>query len=277
MLTAITRAVSPSIANCELTYLSRERIDATKAMQQQKDYERCLADLGLKVISLPPEPDFPDSVFVEDTAVVVDEVAVIPTMGARSRRREVETIAPVIADYRPLKFITGNGTLEGGDVVMVERQCYVGISTRTNVEGIAQLDSFLTPYNYQVIPMQVTGCLHLTTGFSYLGRQTVLANRSWVDLSEVRGFEIIDVHPEEPWAANALLIGGVVVLTASSRRTAAMLRERGFDVRTVDVSELEKAEAGLTCMSIIFDGSKKIPHDPTADSTEQNLTMSRGA
>ncbi|HEY0079192.1 MAG TPA: arginine deiminase family protein [Pyrinomonadaceae bacterium] len=277
MLTAITRAVSPAIANCELTYLSRQRIDATKAMQQQKDYERCLADLGLKVISLPSEPDYPDSVFVEDTAVVVDEVAVIPKMGAASRRREVETIAPVIADYRPLKFITGNGTLEGGDVVMVGRKCFVGISTRTNVEGIAQLDAYLSPYDYQVIPMRVTGCLHLTTGFSYLGRQTVLANRSWVDVSGVHGFEIIDVPPEEPWAANALLIDGVVILTASSSRTAAMLRERGFDIRTVDVSELEKAEAGLTCMSIIFDGSKKIPHTPTTDSTEHGLTMSHKA
>jgi dimethylargininase len=260
MLTAITRGVSPSFGNCELTFMSRQPIALQKAQRQQRDYEKLLTELGVEVISLPPEPNHPDAVFVEDTAVVVDEVAVVPTMGALSRRREVETIAPVLAGYRPLAFINHAGTLEGGDVVIIGRTCYVGVSTRTNLEGVAQLRGFLAPYDYEVIAVEVKHCLHLTTGCTYIGRDTVLANTSWVDVSPLRGLQIIDVSATEPWAANALLVGDVVVLTESSRLTAALLRERGFDIRTVDVSELEKAEAGLTCMSLIFDGSKRLPH-----------------
>lgn len=275
MLTAITRGVSLSFGNCELTFLSRQPIVVTKAVQQQRDYERCLSDLGVEVISLPPEPDYPDAVFVEDTAVVVDEVAVIPTMGVLSRRREVETVAPVLAGYRPLEFINHAGTLEGGDVTIIGRTCYVGVSTRTNLNGIAQLRDLLTPYDYEVIAVEVKQCLHLTTGCTYIGRDTVLANTSWVDVSPLRGLQVLDVAATEPWAANALLVGDVVVLPESSRLTAALLRERGFEIRTVDVSELEKAEAGLTCMSLLFDGSKRLPHSSTSeqDNSDSRLIM----
>jgi dimethylargininase len=258
-----------------LTFLARQPIVVSKAVQQQRDYERCLSDLGVEVISLPPEPDYPDAVFVEDTAVVVDEVAVIPTMGAVSRQREVETVAPVLAGYRPLEFINHTGALEGGDVIIIGRTCYVGVSTRTNLNGIAQLRAFLAPYDYEVIAVEVKSCLHLTTGCTYIGRDTVLANTSWVDVSPLRGLQFIDVAETEPWAANALLVGDVVVLPESSRRTASLLRERGFEIRTVDVSELEKAEAGLTCMSLIFDGSKRLPHSSTSeqDNSDSRLIM----
>jgi N-Dimethylarginine dimethylaminohydrolase len=252
MLKAITRGISPCIGDCELTYLERQEIDAEKAMQQQKSYEQYLSSLGLSVTSLPAEPTLPDAVFVEDTAVVVDEVAVITTMGAISRRPEVHSISPALAEYRPLEFINSTGTLEGGDVMRVNRTLYVGVSTRTNLDGIAQLRSILRPYDYLVTAVGVKHCLHFKTGCTYLGRNMILVNREWVDLSPFEGFEVIDVPVWEPWAANVLVVGNDLLVPASCPRTGELLQARGFNVHTINVSELEKAEAGLTCMSIIF-------------------------
>ena len=252
MLKAITRGISPCIGDCELTYLERQAIDAEKAMQQQESYERYLSSLGLSVTSLPAEPTLPDAVFVEDTAVVVDEVAVITTMGAVSRRAEVHTISPALAEHRPLEFINSSGTLEGGDVMRVNRTLYVGVSTRTNLDGISQLRSILGRYDYQVIAVPVKNCLHFKTGCTYLGRNMMLVNRAWVDLSPLEGFEVIDVPVAEPWAANVLVIENEVLVPASCPQTGELLQGRGFNVHTINVSELEKAEAGLTCMSIIF-------------------------
>ena len=252
MLTAITRRVSPCIGKCELTYLTRRPIDVRRARRQQQAYERLLSDLGLHVISLPAEQELPDAVFVEDTAVVTDEVAVVTTMGCTARRREVDSISPVLEKYRPLQSINGAGVLEGGDVVHVGRTLFVGISTRTNVNGISQLSKIVTPYGYEVRPVQVKGCLHLSTGCGFIGRNTILANPSWVDLSPFEGFEIINVSPSEPWSANGLTLADHVLISAASPQTAARVRERGFRVLTVDISEFEKAEGGLTCLTLIF-------------------------
>jgi len=252
MLTAITRRVSPCISNCELTYLTRRPIDFQRACEQQQAYERVLSDLGLHVISLPAEQELPDAVFIEDTAVVTDEIAVVTTMGCATRRREVESISPLLEKYRPIRSINGAGVLEGGDVVKVGRTLFVGISTRTNENGIAQLSEIVTPYGYEVRPVQVKGCLHLSTGCGFIGRNTILANPEWVDLAPFAGFDIIDVSPSEPWGANARMLADHVLISAASPQTAARLRERGFRVRTVAISELEKAEGGLTCLSLIF-------------------------
>ena len=252
MLTAITRRVSPCIRKCELTYLTRRPIDIRRARQQQQAYERLLSELGLHVISLPAEQELPDAVFVEDTAVVTDEVAVVTTMGCDSRRREVDSISPVLEKYRLLQSINGAGLLEGGDVVQVGRTLFVGVSTRTNVNGIAQLREIVTPYDYEVRPVQVKGCLHLSTGCGFIGRNTILANPSWVDLSPFEGFEIINVSPSEPWGANARTLADHVLISAASPQTAARVRERGFRVLPVAISEFEKAEGGLTCLTLIF-------------------------
>jgi dimethylargininase len=252
MLNAITRRVSPFIANCELTYITRQPIDFEKAREQHQVYEQRLRELGLKVVSLADEPRLADCVFVEDTAIVVDEVAVITHMGAATRRPEVKATAETLSNFRPLKYINDNGTLEGGDVMRIGRTFYVGVSTRTNRDGISQLQRILEPYDYQVVPVEVTGCLHLKTACTYLNRGTILTNPSWADISPLRDFEIVETFPTEQWSANSLLVGDSVLLPASAPRTADILRGRGFNVVTVDISELEKAEAGLTCMSIIF-------------------------
>jgi len=251
-LTAITREVSESINNCELSCHAREPIDVAKAIAQQKAYQDCLAELGVQVVSLPAEPELPDAVFVEDPAVVVDEVAVISIMGAPSRRPEARSLADVLSRYRPIKFLREPATLDGGDVLCVGRRVFAGLSQRTNWEGIAQLRDVLREFDYQVQPVEVKGCLHLKSACSYIGNDTVLINRSWIDAERFRGFQLLDVPDEEPAAANALLIKDVVIIPASFPETRALLEQRGFRVRTIDLSELQKAEAGGTCTSLIF-------------------------
>src|SRR6266480_2075458 len=192
MLTAITREVSASINDCELSFHARKPIDVPKAIAQHKAYQDCLAELDVRVGSLPTEPDLPDAVFVEDPAVVVEEVAVISVMGASSRRPEAQSLADALSRYRPIRFLTEPATLDGGDVMRIGRTVFVGSSKRTNSEGIAQLGDILRPYDYQVNPVAVTGCLHLKSACSYIGNNTILINRVWIDAQPVLTFELID-------------------------------------------------------------------------------------
>ncbi|HEX5735298.1 MAG TPA: arginine deiminase family protein [Blastocatellia bacterium] len=260
MLTAITRRVSPCIENCNLTFLARHPIDIAKACQQQRAYEDCLRRLGVRVVSLPPEPELPDAVFVEDTAVVVKELAVVAKMGGAKRQLEVPSLTIVLSSYRPLKFLNHSSTLEGGDVVHVGRTLYVGVSGRTNREGVMQLSEILKPYDYQVRPVEVRGCLHLSTGCSYAGPDTILANPDWVDTSQFEGLDVLAVPPTEPWAANTLFINGVTVVGGAYPKTRELLEGRGLKTESVDISELEKAEAGLTCLRLIFDSDDPKEH-----------------
>jgi dimethylargininase len=251
-LTAIVREVSSSINDCELSFHVRQPIDVARAIAQHQAYQDCLADLGVRIVSLPAEPELPDAVFVEDPAVVIDEIAIITNMGAPSRRPEAISLANALSLYRPLKFLSEPATLDGGDVLRVGRSIFVGLSQRTNRDGIDQLGERFGPFNYQVEAVKVRGCLHLKSACSYVGRDTVLVNRSWIDTEPLSGFELLDVPEHESGAANALLLNDVVIMPASFPRTRALLEERGFRVRTIDVSELQKAEAGVTCTSLIF-------------------------
>jgi dimethylargininase len=254
MLTALTRAVSPSFAECELLFHQREPIDVSLAILQHARYEQCLRRLGVRVLSLPAEPELPDAVFVEDPAVVVDEVAVLTAPVPLLRRREVASIAAALRPYRPLRYITGSGaSLEGGDVLRIDHTLYVGLSRRTNAEGVGQLAAALQPYGYELVTVPVTGCLHLKSACTYVGQGTLLINRHWLDPDALRAFDAVAVAPEEPGAANALLIGETVLLPESSPRTRELLARRGFRVESVDNSEFQKAEGALTCCSILME------------------------
>lgn len=254
---AITREVSASINDCELSFHRRQLIDVAKAIAQHKAYEGCLAELGARIVSLPPEPELPDAVFVEDTAVVLDEIGIIANMGAHSRRGEVTSVTKALAPYRTLRFLTEPATLDGGDVLRIARTLFVGVSRRTNQAGFDQLSEFLKAYEYRVLPVAVRGCLHLKSACCDIGNNTILINRAWIDQAEqFRGFELLDVPKEEPAAANALPIGDVVIVPTCFPRTHAMLEKRGFCVRPLDVSELQKAEAGVTCCSLVFDATR---------------------
>ena len=251
MLVAITREVSPAIAQCELEFLDRQPIDVALAGEQHRQYQTCLGELGAQVTTLPAEPDLPDSVFVEDPAIVLDEIAVITRMGAVSRRGESESLARALSKYRDLRSIEEPGTLEGGDVMRIGKTLYVGYSRRTNIAGIQQLAAMVHPLGYFVVPVEVRGCLHLKSACCYLGGDTVLANRAWFDTDALCSLKILDVA--EPRGANALRIGETVLLPAAFPRTCELLGRSGFRVRTVDNSELLKAEAGVTCTSLLFE------------------------
>jgi dimethylargininase len=255
MLTAITRGVSPGIVHCELTFVARQPIDLAKASEQHRAYEQLLEKLGAHVISLPAEPALPDSMFVEDPAIVLDELAVILPLGTESRRAEAGSLAQALSRFRKLEYVKAPATLEGGDVLRIDRTLFVGLSSRTNGEGLRQLATILAPREYEVVGMPVTGCLHLKSAVTYLGRNTLLANRGWFDPAPFAAynFDCIDVAPEEPRAANALALGGTVIFPAWFPRTRSRIEAAGFQVSPLDISELQKAESGLTCSSLLFD------------------------
>ena len=252
MLIAITRDVSPSLGDCQLSHVARTVIDLERADRQHRAYQHTLASLGCRVLNLQAEPDMPDAVFVEDVAVVLDEVAVMTRPGAPSRRQEGASIAELLGRYRTLRAIEAPGTLDGGDVLRVGRTLYVGESDRTNAEGRAQLQSAIAEFGYRVQPVPIRDCLHLKSSVTALDDDTLLVQPKWVEAASFSGFTLIEVDPEEEHAANILRIGDVAVMPASFPRTAQKLRDAGFEVVTVDVSELQKAEGATTCCSLVF-------------------------
>ena len=252
MTTALVRPVSPAIRECELSYRERVPIDPDRAAAQHRAYERALVEAGCGLVHVPAAPELPDAVFIEDTAVVTDEVAVLARPGAVSRRPEVAGVAGILERYRPLRAIRAPGTLDGGDVLRVGRQVFVGASQRTNAEGARQLRSILEPLGYAVHSIPVTGCLHLESAVTALSDDTLLLNPDWVDPARLPGWRVVEVDPTEPHAANVLRLEGAVLMAAGHDRTAARVRALGVEVAEVDISELAKAEAGVTCCSLLL-------------------------
>jgi dimethylargininase len=253
MLTAITRAVSPGLGDCQLEHLDRVPIDVPKAVEQHRTYERCLRDLGARLLSLPAAADCPDGVFVEDPALVLDEIAIVTRMGAAARRAESDSLAQAVSQFRKIERLREPATLEGGDVMRVGKTLYVGLSRRTNRPGIEQLAAIVEPFGYRVIPVEVLGCLHLKSACCYLGDNRILANREWIDRGALGEFNIVELPRDEPRGANVLLVGDAVLIPAAFPRTVELLEKSGFHPRVLDTSELLKAEAGVTCMSLLFE------------------------
>ncbi len=253
MRIALTREVSPAMNQCELTHLERQPIDIALARKQHHAYEAALAALGCEVHQLPPDDALPDSVFVEDTALVFPELAVITRPGADSRKPECESVAAALKPYRELRFIQPPATLDGGDVLVLDKEVFVGQSERSNEAAIKQLQEILAPYGYRVRGAPVSGCLHLKSAVTRVGERTLLLNPAWTDASLFEGFEVIEVHPDEPYAANAVWLEEGVVYPAAFPKTLERLRAAGIRVETVDISELAKAEGAVTCCSLLFE------------------------
>lgn len=249
---ALTRAISPGIAAGELTHLERTPIDVEAARAQHAAYARALAALGCAVHEVEPAPEHPDSVFIEDTAVVLDEIAVITRPGAESRRGETAAVERALAPLRPLARIAAPGTLDGGDVLVVGRRAFAGRTGRTNDEGIAQLRAALAPHGYSVEAVDVTGCLHLKTAVTAVDDRTVLVNPAWIGADALAGLDRIEVDPAEPMGANVVRVGDSLLYGASYPRTRARLEARGYAPLCVDASELAKAEGAVTCCSLVM-------------------------
>ena len=249
---ALMRGVPPTLARCELSFREREPIDLELAVTQHAAYAALLRSLGLEVVELPTDPAFPDCCFVEDVAVVLDDVAILTRPGAASRRGEVAVIEAALARYRPIEATLEPATLEGGDVLRVGHTLYVGRSARTNAAGIARLAAVAEPLGYRVVPVAVTGCLHLKSAVTALDQERVLVNRAWIDPAPLHGLELVDVAPEEPGAANVLRVAGLVIAHPGFPRTLERIAALGYALRPLDVSEFLKAEAALTCKSLLF-------------------------
>jgi dimethylargininase len=252
MLIAITREVSRSIIHCELTHLARTPIDVSRARAQHTQYVSALQSLGVEVTCLPEEPDLPDSVFVEDTAIVLDEAAVLTNPGADSRKPEVESMAAALAPYRQLIRVQPPAMLDGGDVLTVGKDIYVGLSTRSNIESVKQLREFLGVFGYRLQAVTVTGCLHLKSAVTQVSEKTLLINPAWAGKSHFEGFDFIEVDPSEPYAANALLIDDAVIYPSEYPKTRERLEAAGIPIVPVEAGELAKAEGGVTCCSLVF-------------------------
>jgi dimethylargininase len=257
---AITRAVGAALGDCALTFVDRAPIDLPRAEAQHAAYVEALRRAGAIVEALPADAALPDSVFVEDTAVVLDEAAVVARPGTPLRQRETPTMATALSAYRKLLRIVAPATLEGGDVLRLGRDFYVGLSSRTNGAGFSQFASIVRAFGYRATPIEVKGCLHLKTAVTALDAETLLINPSWIDAAALPVVRLLVVPPDEPFGANALVVNGVVHLSARSKRTTELVEKAGFSLTALDVSEFEKAEAGLTCLSLIFSTeSERVP------------------
>ncbi len=265
MILAFTRAVPRSIDKCELTHLERTPIDYARAVEQHAAYEAALRRVGCEVRRLPDADDLPDSVFVEDTAVVFDGLAVIARPGASSRRGEVESMIEALRPFRRLAFIQGPGTLDGGDVLVTPGKVFVGISGRTNADGARQLATHIAPLGFEIVPVPVTGCLHLKSAVTMLpdfrqsgehphseGRRCLVINPDWVDPAVFCDHELIEIDSTEPMAANVLAVHDRVICAEEHPNTRRRLEVHGFVTVTVPAGELARAEGGVTCCSVLI-------------------------
>lgn len=252
MLTAITREVNAAIGSCELTFLLRVKVDTDLAMQQHQYYQSALSSLGCEIIIVPTEPGLADSVFIEDTAIVLDEIAVLCRPGAATRREEVAGVERILKQYRSIASIVAPGTLDGGDLLRIDKVIYAGLSTRSNQSGIKQLRSIVADYGYSVKTVGTAKCLHLKSAVSEVAPGLLLINSDWVDRTAFGVCEFIEVDNEETHAANALLVGHNVIYPSSFPRTLEKMAALDIDVTLVDLSELQKAEGAATCCALIF-------------------------
>jgi dimethylargininase len=252
MQIALTHAVTPALENCQLTYINREPIDIARASQQHAEYRAALTRAGLSVQLLSENAEHPDACFVEDTAIVLDEFAIITNMGTPSRQGEQAIIAKTLSSYRELQYIPLDATVEGGDILRIGKRIFVGSSKRTNMPAVLQLSRLLEPLGYDLKIIDVEHCLHLKTACSTIDDETILINPHWLDIDKFKGFRLIHVPESEPWAANCLRVNETLFVSAQSPQTAELIQKYHPKVEIIDISEFQKAEAGLTCLSIIF-------------------------
>ena len=251
-LVAITREVSDSIGRCELTHLERRPIDVTLARSQHKQYEWLLRSLGCSVHTLPALDEYPDGVFVEDPALVLDELAILLRPGVASRRGESASLESALRPFRTVERIEAPGCIDGGDVIQVGKRIFVGESSRSNAAAVAQLREIVLPLGYEVKTVPVKGVLHLKSAATAITDNRLLVNPRMVPQTAFEGLEILHVDPAEPFAANALRVESAVITQDSFPRTREILEQAGLSVRSVDASELSKAEGALTCCSLLF-------------------------
>jgi len=250
---ALTRGVSAVMSRCELVHLKRVPLNLELLRKQHGEYEQLLIELGCHLIKLPAQDELPDSVFVEDTAIIFDDFAVVTRPGAESRRPETSAIAAELGGYLELETIVAPGTLDGGDVLRVGKMVFVGASSRSNSSGIDQLEKIVINRGHILRRIDIEHCLHLKSAVTWIGAKRLLVNPAWVDVSLLCGYDLIEIDASEPAAANALVVGDTVIHGRAYQRTRARMQETGIRVAPVEISEIAKAEGAVTCCSLLFD------------------------
>ena len=246
MRVALTNAVSSRLADLY------PAVDIDRARHQHDGYCEALRRNHVEVRQLDLNRESGDGCFIEDNAIVVDEVAILTTMGAAHREREPEAVAEPLLRYRRLERVARPACVEGGDVLQIDRGIFIGRSARTDDRGIDEVRRILEPLHYRVVAVDVVDGLHLKTACTALDSSTLLANPDWLDMAVFEHFDVIEVHPDEPAAGNVLRIGGAIVMHEGATRTVERVRRRFPNVQTVDISEFAKADGGLTCLSLVF-------------------------
>jgi len=252
-LVAITHVPSPNMQRGERTFVDELVVDYELSLRQHAEYRAALQRCGAEVIVLDVNRTMPDCVFVEDTAIVLRELAVMMSPGAESRRGEPAGIEPALRQFREVRRVKRPATIDGGDVVVAGRSIYVGESPRTNSEGIAALRETLAPFGYSVTGVPVRQCLHLKTACSALPDGRFLVNAEWIDASPLPAERLVSVPADEPWAGDVLVIGNQIILAEAFPQTADLLSGLGFETIPVAVSEFAKVEGGVTCLSLVFE------------------------
>jgi len=252
-LHAITHIPSPNMQRGERTFVDELVVDYELSLRQHAEYRAALQRCGAEVIVLDVNRTMPDCVFVEDTAIVLRELAVMMSPGAESRRGEPAGIEPSLRQFREVRRVKRPATIDGGDVVVAGRSVYVGESPRTNSEGIAALRETLAPFGYSVTGVPVRQCLHLKTACSALPDGRFLVNAEWIDASPLPAERLVSVPADEPWAGDVLVIGNQIILAEAFPQTADLLSGLGFETIPVAVSEFAKVEGGVTCLSLVFE------------------------
>ena len=253
-LHALVRSPVPSLQEGERTHIAREPIDFELAQDQHRRYVEALRQGGAEIVQVPAAPELPDSVFIEDTALVLGSLAVIARSGAESRRAETPPVAAVLRRYCQLEYTQAPATFDAGDALTIDRRVYVGRAARTNQAGIEFLTILLSRHGYEVVSVPLSGCLHLKSAINYLGNDTVLLNPQWIPRDLFAQYAQVDVDPQEPMGVSALLVGEQLLLSSNYPRTVERVEARKFTPRVLDLGEFHRAEGGLTCLSILIDG-----------------------
>jgi dimethylargininase len=251
-LFAITHEPPAALERGERSFVSRTSIDFPLTLAQHAAYCALLAECGAHVVTLGVNREHADAVFVEDTAVVLDEVAIMASPGAPARRPEPPGIEAELRKYRDIRHITLPATLDGGDVVVAGRTLLVGASARTNAGGARELQEHVAPFGYRVVRVPIHDCLHLKSACCALPDGRLLINPAWLDAGPLHDFPLVAIPPQEPFGADFATVGRTIIVSSTNPDTAALIAGLGFAVRATPLSEFEKAEGGVTCLSIIF-------------------------
>lgn len=244
----LARNFQDGITSCNLG-----KPDYKKAVIQHSDYIKALKKCGLRIIQLDADERFPDSTFVEDTTIVNKDVAIITNLGVSSRKGEELEIKKVLERfYDNIEYIKNPGTLEGGDILKVDNQYYIGLSKRTNKEGVKQLTEILEKYDYSCSIIQLVNFLHLKTGVAYIGDNNLIVSGELIDNHIFKKFNIIRVDIDEGYAANCIRVNKYVIIAKGFKKLKNSISNLGYKILEIDMSEFRKMDGGLSCLSIRF-------------------------